>query len=164
MPGEELVRTEHQHWVVMVRPLLLPIALVVLVALLDLFNQVPADYRVLGTLLALAILGLALIATWVSWNSRTFTITNHRVILETGIVSRTSRVVALDRVQDVATEQSLLGRLLGYGKIEIDAAGAAGAEVLGALPHPQRFRDEVFARAEQLRNPGGAPASNPPAL
>lgn len=162
MPGEELVRTEHQHWIVMVKPLLLPVALLVLVLLLDLFDQVPGDYRLLATLAALAILGLALIATWLSWNSRTFRVTNHRVILETGILSRTSRVVALDRVQDIATDQSLLGRVLGYGRIEIDSAGAAGAEVLNALPHPKRFRDEVFARAEQLRSASSGPGPAPP--
>lgn len=159
MAGEELVRTEHQHWIVTVRPLLLPAALLVLVLLLDLFDQVPGDYRLLATLAAAALLGLALIVTWVGWNARTFTITDRRVILETGILSRTSRVVALDRVQDITTDQSVLGRLLGFGRVEIDSAGAAGAEVLSALPHPQRFRDEVFAAAEHLR--GGAPPAQP---
>ena len=41
MPGETLVLKEHQHWVVMVKPLLLPIAMVVLVGLLDAFQTIP---------------------------------------------------------------------------------------------------------------------------
>jgi uncharacterized membrane protein YdbT with pleckstrin-like domain len=160
MPGETLVMKEHQHWIVMIKPLLLPIAIVVLVALLDAFKTIPSDYRILATLAAVALLGLWLIVVWVRWNSRSFTITDRRVILDTGIVSRASKVIALDRVQDISTNQSLLGRMLGYGRIEIDSAGAAGAEVLSALPHPQRFRDEVFSRAEKLR---GAGASEPTA-
>ena len=155
MPGENLVLKEHQHWVVMIKPLLLPIALLVLVLLLDLFKTIPSDYRLLSTLVVVAILGLSLIAVWVSWNSRSFTVTDRRVILDTGVVSRASKVIALDRVQDISTNQSLLGRILGYGRIEIDSAGAAGAEVLNALPAPQRFRDEVFSRAEKLRGQGG---------
>ncbi len=154
MPGENLVMKERQHWVVMVNPLLLPIAVVVLVALLDAFQTIPGDYRIIATLAAVALLGLCLIVVWIRWNSRSFTITDRRVILDTGVFSRASKVIALDRVQDIATNQSLLGRMLGYGRIEIDSAGAAGAEVLSALPRPQRFRDEVFSRAEKLRTIG----------
>ena len=162
MPGENLVLKEHQHWVVMIKPLLLPLALLVLVLLLDLFKTIPSDYRLLSTLVVVAILGLALIATWVGWSSRSFTVTDRRVILDTGVVSRSSKVIALDRVQDISTNQSLLGRVLGYGRIEIDSAGAAGAEVLTALPAPQRFRDEVFSRAEKLRGQGGVEGTPAP--
>ena len=154
MPGENLVLKERQHWVVMVKPLLLPIALVALVVAADFVPNLSSDYKTIGTLAVIGVLGLSLVVVWVRWNSRSFTITDRRVILDTGIVSRASKVIALDRVQDITTNQSLLGRLLGYGRIEIDSAGAAGAEVLNALPHPQRFRDEVFSRAETLRNQG----------
>jgi uncharacterized membrane protein YdbT with pleckstrin-like domain len=166
MPGETLVLKERQHWIVMIKPLLLPIAILVLVALLDAFQAIPSDYRVLATLAAAALLGLWLIAVWIRWNSRSFTITDRRVILDTGVLSRASKVIALDRVQDISTNQSLLGRMFGYGRIEIDSAGAAGAEVLSALPHPQRFRDEVFGRAEKLRTPGAGEAAPlaPPAV
>ena len=166
MPGESLVMKERQHWVVMIKPLLLPIALVILVSLLDVFQTIPSDYRILATLAAVALLGVWLIVVWIRWNSRSFTITDRRVILDTGVVSRASKVIALDRVQDIATNQSLLGRMLGYGRIEIDSAGAAGAEVLSALPHPQRFRDEVFSRAEKLRGTGASEptAAAPPSV
>jgi len=154
MPGEKLVLKERQHWVVMVKPLLLPVALVVLAAVLDFASVIPSDYRLLATLATVAILGLSLIVVWIRWTSRSFTITDRRVILDVGIFSRSSKVIALDRVQDIATSQSLLGRMLGYGRIEIDSAGAAGAEVLTALPDPGRFRDAVFAEAENLRTQG----------
>jgi uncharacterized membrane protein YdbT with pleckstrin-like domain len=163
MPGETLVMKEHQHWIVMIKPLLLPIGLVVLAVVFDLLPNIQSDYKTLGTLVVVALLGLWLIVVWIRWNSRSFTITDRRVILDTGILSRASKVIALDRVQDISTNQSLLGRMLGYGEIEIDSAGAAGAEVLNALPHPQRFRDEVFSRAEKLRTSGlGEVAPAPP--
>jgi len=162
MPGETLVLKAHQHWVVLVKPLLLPIALVVLAAVADFLPSVPSDYKAIGTLAAIALLGLWLIVVWVRWNSRSFTITDRRVILDTGVFSRSSKVIALDRVQDIATNQSLVGRMLGYGRIEIDSAGAAGRELLSAQPNPQHFRDEVFSLSERLRTPGatGAPASS----
>src|SRR4029077_7152292 len=161
MPGESLVLKTHQHWVVMVKPLLLPVALVVLAAVGDFLPSVPSDYKTIGTLATVALLVLWLIVVWMRWNSRSFTVTNRRVILDTGVFGRSSKVIALDRVQDIATSQSLLGRMLGYGHIEIDSAGAAGREVLSALPNPQHFRDEVFSLAEQLRAPGAAAAPTP---
>src|ERR687888_45909 len=70
-----------------------------------------------------------------------------RVLLSYGVFSRTSKVIPIDRVQDVSTQQSLLGRALGYGRVEIDAAGSAGAEGLDHMPDPNGFRDEVFVQS-----------------
>ena len=159
MPGESLVLKERQHWIVMIQPLLLPVALVVLAAVLDFASVIPGDYRLLVTLATVAILGLALIVVFIRWSSRSFTITDRRVILDTGIFSRSSKVIALDRVQDISTNQSLFGRVFGYGRIEIDSAGAAGVEVLTALPNPAAFRDAVFAEAEHLRANPAPPSS-----
>jgi membrane protein YdbS with pleckstrin-like domain len=154
MPGENLVLRERQHWIVMVRPLLLPVALLVLALVADFLAIIPSDFRLIATLAVVAILGLALIVVWIRWTSRSFTISDRRVLLDTGIFNRSSKVIPLDRVQDIATSQGLLGRMLGYGRIEIDSAGASGAEVLSALPNPSRFRDAVFSQAENLRTQG----------
>jgi len=161
LPGESLVLKAHQHWIVMVKPLLLPVALVVLAVVADFLPSVPADYKTIGTLALIALLGLWLIVVWIRWSSRSFTVTDRRVILDTGVFSRNSKVIALDRVQDIATNQSLLGRMLGYGQVEIDSAGAAGREVLSAVPSPQHFRDEVFSLSEQLRSSGATITTQP---
>jgi hypothetical protein len=41
--------------------------------------------------------------------------------------------------------------MLGYGRVEVDAAGAQGAEVLDHLPNPDVFRDQVFVQTERRR-------------
>ena len=73
------------------------------------------------------------------------------MILDSGVFSRSSRVIPIDRVQDVATRRSPVGRILGYGTVEIDAAGSQGAERLDYVPAPDAFRDQVFTESEQLR-------------
>src|SRR5467141_1081737 len=55
--------------------------------------------------------------------------------------------------------QSLIGRILGYGRVEVDAAGAQGAEVLDHLPKPGDFRDQVFVQSEKRRGGGMAPSA-----
>lgn len=162
LPGENVLMSRHRHWVVPARSLLGPVALLVAVLAADGLlraGMVAGDVKLVATLAAIAILGLWAIVTWLRWNATAFTVTDQRVILDSGVLSRSSKVIPIDRVQDVSTRRPLAGRLLGYGTVEIDAAGAAGAERLDHVPAPDEFRDQVFVQSERLRRPAGpAPA------
>lgn len=167
LPGETVVARRHLHWIVPARALLAPVLLLVLVIVADALlreSMVARDVKTVATLAAVAILGLWLIVTWLRWNSTAFTITDQRVLLDGGVLARTSRVIPIDRVQDVATRQPLVGRILGYGTVEIDAAGSAGAERLDHVPAPNEFRDQVFVQSERLRRPADPAPSPSPAL
>ncbi len=167
LPGETIVMSRHPHWLVPVKTLLWPVAILVAVAVLD--RMLPAslvarDVKVVATLAALALLGGWAIVTWFRWMATTFTITNQRVILEEGLLSRSSKVIPIDRVQDVSMRQSLVARIFRYGSVEIDAAGSQGREVLDHVPSPEAFRDQVFVESERMRREsagGPAPASAP---
>ena len=153
LPNETVVMKLHRHWIVVARQLIWTILLVILVAIgvALIGGRVSSDIRLIAVLVALALLGLNMVVAWVRWASANFVLTDQRVILNTGVFSRSTKIIPLDRVQDCATHQSLIGRILGYGRAEIDAAGASGAEVLEYLPAPGRFRDAVFAQSQQLR-------------
>ncbi|TMF88113.1 MAG: PH domain-containing protein [Chloroflexi bacterium] len=154
LPGEKVVASRHIHWVMPLKAMALPVLLVVLVVLggdVLLRGNLGGEVRLVLTLLALALAGAWAIVTWIRWTATSFTITDQRVILDSGVFSRSSRVIPIDRVQDVATRRSLVGRILGYGTVEIDAAGSQGAERLDYVPAPDAFRDQVFTESEQLR-------------
>ena len=171
LPGETLVLKDHPHWITVVGSMLFPAVLVVAVAVLDLTLLSPnmqAGIYVphLRTFLTLGVVALGLLwlmAVWVSWRSIVYTLTDQRIMIQSGIFSRQEKIIPIDRVQDCTTKQSLIGRVFGYGRIEIDAAGAQGAEVLQYLPKPGDFRDQVFMQSEKRRGGGtpGAPASAP---
>jgi uncharacterized membrane protein YdbT with pleckstrin-like domain len=55
----------------------------------------------------------------------TYAITNQRLTIETGIVSRRMRQTRLERVQNVNTSQSLAERVLHIGTVDFDTAGEA---------------------------------------
>jgi uncharacterized membrane protein YdbT with pleckstrin-like domain len=164
LPGESIILRRHRHWIVPARSLFWPILLVVVVGVLDHYlkeSLVARDVKTVATLGALAVLGLWAIVTWLRWNATSVTITDQRVMLDRGVLSRSSKVVPIDRVQDVSTRQSILGRILGYGTVEIDAAGSQGAELLDHVPDPNHFRDEVFVQSERLRRPAGQSLPSP---
>ena len=60
-------------------------------------------------------------------------------------------MIPLDRVQDVSTRQNLVGRILGYGDLEVDTAGSIANDVFTYLPSPELLRDQVFVLSEGLR-------------
>ena len=166
LPGENLVLKDHPHWITLVKSVIVPAVLVVLVAVADFTILFPQDngsgFYVphLRTILSLGVVALALlwlIVVWIRWQSTSYSLSDQRIAIETGVFSRQEKIIPIDRVQDCTTRQSILGRVLGYGRIEIDAAGAQGAEILDHLPNPGQFRDQVFMQSERRR--GGAVAT-----
>jgi uncharacterized membrane protein YdbT with pleckstrin-like domain len=168
LPGENLVLKAHPHWIVLVKSIWIPLVAVALVViadftiLLDNYNSwnLPPRFRTFLTLGVLAIAGIWLIVVWIRWQSTAYTLTDQRIKIETGVFGRQEKIIPIDRVQDCTTKMSLLGRMLGYGRVEVDAAGAQGAEVLDHLPNPGSFRDQVFMQSERRR--GGTPSAAPP--
>ena len=164
LPGENLILRAHPHWVVVVKSLLIPIVLLVIVGIVDLTvksgTNIP-HFRTILTLVAIALAGLWFIVVWIRWQSTAYTLTDQRIKIETGVFGRSSKIIPIDRIQDCTTKQTLVGRMLGYGRVEVDAAGAQGAEVLDHLPNPGTFRDQVFVQSERRR--GSAPSAPAPA-
>jgi uncharacterized membrane protein YdbT with pleckstrin-like domain len=148
LPGETMILKAHPHWITLIRSLIFPVVLVVVVIwadftiLLDNYNSwnLPLHFRTYLTLGMFALALLWLIVVWIRWQSTTYTLTDQRIKIETGFFGRQEKIIPIDRVQDCTTRMSLLGRMLGYGRVEVDAAGAQGAEVLNHLPDPGRSR------------------------
>ena len=160
LPGENLVLKVHQHWIFVVKSILIPVALLILVVVSD-FTFIPSlKVSNLALFLTLGVVALALlwlIVVWIRWQSTSYTLTDQRIKIESGVFGRQSKMIPIDRIQDCTTRMSLMGRMLGYGRVEVDAAGAQGAEVLEHLPSPGTFRDQVFVQSERRR---GAPNSS----
>jgi uncharacterized membrane protein YdbT with pleckstrin-like domain len=153
----------HQHWIVLVKSFVIPVVLLIIAAIVDLTVKsgtgIP-HFRTIITLVAVAIALLWLIVVWIRWQSIAYTLTDQRIKIESGVFGRASKIIPIDRIQDCTTKQTLFGRILGYGRVEVDAAGAQGAEVLEHLPNPGTFRDQVFVQSERRR--GGAPSATAP--
>ncbi|MEA2160247.1 MAG: hypothetical protein QOD66_2627 [Solirubrobacteraceae bacterium] len=69
---------------------------------------------------------LVLIAGLIKRIQTTYTITNRRLTIDAGILSRELHETRLARVQNVGTRQSLLDRILRVGNVDFDTAAEAG--------------------------------------
>lgn len=155
LPGERVLASSCRHWVVLLRPIattiIAAIGLLVVLGLLPLAGEVRLFLMLAVALAAILIINLYY---W-GWRAHEYVLTDQRVILNQGIVSKFSRSIAIDRIQDLTTYQGLWGRTWGFGDIELESAGREGAELLSMVPHPQQLRNAIFAQIEARRRPGG---------
>src|SRR5256885_670896 len=154
LPGERILVSSARHWVVLVRPtvttvLAIAVSLVILVLL-----PIPGELRIL-LMLGVLLAGLVVLNLYYwGWRAHEYVLTDQRVILNEGIISRFSRSIAIDRIQDLTTFQGIWGRTWGFGDIELESAGRDSAEVLSMVPRPQQLRNAIFSQIEARRRPG----------
>jgi uncharacterized membrane protein YdbT with pleckstrin-like domain len=117
-------------------------------------NNVPA---VLTALALAALAGIAL--AWKLFNLRAneYVLTNHRVIRNTGLLNQQSMDSRLDKINNIEHRQTLWGRLLNFGDVEIDTASETGAAIFRNISHPLDFKRAIVTAAEEYRsaNRGG---------
>jgi membrane protein YdbS with pleckstrin-like domain len=113
MPEERVYVDARRHGVVLVRPLsrALVLALLGAVAFLGGWPVSVAGAALLG----LAALG-AVAAVW-RWDRTRIVLTGEKLFVVHGTLRRRAAAVRLAKVQTVEVEQSLFGRLLGYGTV-----------------------------------------------
>jgi uncharacterized membrane protein YdbT with pleckstrin-like domain len=68
-----------------------------------------------------------------------FAITNRRVIIKLGLMSRRTFEMNLSKIESVNVDQSLFGRMLGYGTITIIGTGGT-KETFADIAGPIEFR------------------------
>lgn len=68
-----------------------------------------------------------------------FAITNRRVIVKTGLISRKTLEMNISKIESVNVDQSIMGRILGYGTIQIIGTGGT-KESFAKINHPLEFR------------------------
>ncbi|MDR0429752.1 MAG: PH domain-containing protein [Tannerellaceae bacterium] len=70
-----------------------------------------------------------------------YAVTNKRVILKTGIISRRTVELVLAKCEGIQVVQSVLGRLFGFGSIVITTGGAINRYYYVAKPF--QFKMEI---------------------
>ena len=79
-----------------------------------------------------------------------YTLTDSKLEIDTGFISRTTRNVPIRRIQDVTVSANVFQRLLGFGDIVIDnASDLGGKAVMKNINTPKHYADILL---KQMRN------------
>ena len=145
-PGEKVLYSTNAHWVFYLPAIAAWIAALVL---LILSRSTTTEGLVLLCLSASAVVALvALYWTAKAWFHRWTTetdVTNLRIVHKTGFIKRRTFEMALDKVESVDVNQSILGRILNYGDVTILGVGE-GKETISTIASPLDFRNHITAR------------------
>jgi membrane protein YdbS with pleckstrin-like domain len=161
-PNERAVLVVHPHWWRLIGAsgggL---VGLVVAALLLGLGPFGPA--RVLAMVVGLASVGWILVGT-ARWYFEVLVLTDRRVVFARGVIARRTDEIPLKHVNDVRTEQGVLGRLLNFGRVRIESGNARGEELVTFIPSPERVRQALSTLAlESEQSSGAEPATPGPA-
>ncbi|HYL71208.1 MAG TPA: PH domain-containing protein, partial [Candidatus Dormibacteraeota bacterium] len=95
----------------------------------------------IGLCLLLVALGFLLLR-YVSFASSEFAVTDKRVIMKVGVLRRRTLEMQLSKVEALAVNQSLLGRLFRFGDIVVSGTGGT-KELFRQIGRPLEFRRAV---------------------
>ncbi len=154
LPGERVLASARRHWVVMLRPFATVLAGTLVAAIVVTVLPLGGELHLFGLLGVLLLALVVLNLYYWGWRSHQYVLTDQRVIINEGVLSRFSRSIAIDRIQDLTTYQGLWGRAWGFGDIELESAGRDGGEWLYTVPRPQQLRNAIFAQMEARRHSG----------
>jgi uncharacterized membrane protein YdbT with pleckstrin-like domain len=123
--GERILYEGHPSWRAIldfyVKGILATAAIALVVALVTGIGDGGADTG-LVTIVALVGVAVTILAGFVKRVATSYTITDRRLHIKRGIVSRTIQETRLERVQNVNYNQSVLQRILQIGDVDFDTA------------------------------------------
>lgn len=86
------------------------------------------------------------------WLTTEYTVTTKRVLLTSGLLTRTGRTIPLSRINDVTFEKGLLDRLLGCGTLVVSDASEQSGMRLRDVPQVEsvhrQLTDLIFGGAD----------------
>jgi hypothetical protein len=117
-----------------------------------LFLMFKPDFEAVGWLaLIVALVPLAeVFRIFADWFFERYIITNRRVMEVKGIINKHVRDSALEKVNDVELDQSVWGRILGYGTVQIITGSDIGMNMFRRISNPVRFKREMLNAKERL--------------
>ena len=156
--NEQIVLMTRQHWIMIVGALLVNGFFVLL--LLGIGWALGILVPVLGWI-SLAVAGVIsliplwrLVSDWLHWSNDLYVVTNRRIIQAQGVINKHIIDSSLEKINDVVLTQSVLGRILGYGDLEILTGSEIGVNLLRRIAEPVRFKTEMMNQKEGMGEMG----------
>ena len=85
------------------------------------------------------------------WRHNLWSVTNLRIIDETGFITRYSKESPLDKINNVEYDQSVWGRIFGFGNVDIQTAAEMGETKYMLIHHPKLLKDTITHAQEEYK-------------
>src|SRR5579859_5688751 len=153
--GERIALRTRQHWLATVIEGRTGWALVFLAVVLLVLAFVvgPGSIRTIVSYAGLVVLlvGLLwLVRVFWEWWAEDYLVTNRRVIKVQGILNKRSMDSSLEKINDAVLDQNLIGRILGYGDLDILTASDSAIDQFRMLRQAPTFKKVMLDQKHDL--------------
>lgn len=132
-----------QHWLKLALPFL---AWLMLAILLLVFIK---NYRV--DFIIILLTAIYPMIEYINWKNNLWCVTNLRVVDESGFFTRYSKESPLDKINNVEYDQSIWGRIFGFGNVDIQTAAELGETTYNLIHHPKLLKDTITHAQEEYK-------------
>jgi uncharacterized membrane protein YdbT with pleckstrin-like domain len=151
---EKLVLVLRRHIKVLFTPFLIFVLVAVLFGLSFLLPGQPIAS------IAVGVVGLVVLIKWsvwplVVWLNTTYAITTRRLVIRTGVLSRSGHDMPLSRLNDVSFSHNLLERMLGCGTLVVESGGEQGQLKLEDVPKVELVQRTLNRLSDDVRGVHG---------
>ncbi len=172
--NEQILWRARQHWIVLSANFVINLFIVVVIlAVYTAAGLIPGSIgEFLRSVRGLALWVLLIPFAWFGWEflqwwAEEYLVTTHRVVQTEGLINKHTKDSSLEKINDIVLNQSVLGRILNYGDLEIITGSDIGTNVLRRLAQPVNFKKTLLDQKAHLsdstedlpaRHPTTAPA------
>ncbi|SDR61515.1 PH domain-containing protein [Rhizobiales bacterium GAS191] len=143
--GEVVRHVTRKHWIIFVVPVFQIVIALILAGLGYKIGDIWVWFGWLMKMLGLILLILGALHFLGAWLVRVTTelaVTDRKVIGKWGLIARRTIEQRLQKVDSIEVEQTILGRILGYGTVEVRGSGVSMTP-LRLIGDPLTFRRRV---------------------
>ncbi len=142
---EQIIFETHKHWFVLIIPLVISLTLIALSFYIYTKLTLLMWWHFIAPVLAL----VYFIYKYYSWRFDLWVVTSNRVIDEFGVFTISSKESPIDKINNVSYQQSLWGRMFGFGNVQVQTAAEMGETSYTFLSNPQKLK-EALSTAQEL--------------
>ena len=137
---ENVVIVIKSHWLIIVWPIIL--AIIGLIA-----GILIGSYGYIIPFILICYLGYKIIQR----NNNLWAVTNLRVIDEFGVFTLNSKESPLDKINNVTYNQTIWGRIFGFGNVQIQTAAEIGSTTYHMVEKPKSLKDTITQMQEEYK-------------
>lgn len=141
MKNERIVYQAQLHWWIFVRPIIF-----LIFGLAFFTSGEEGAAKNIGLIIVIVSL-ISLIWQFIKKKNSEFVVSNKRVVLKSGVISRNVNEVVLSKAEGMNVNQGLFGRIFGFGSIIVTSGGATNS--YHNIADPLRFRKEINEQIEE---------------
>lgn len=149
--NETLIIEVKKHWIVLLTPLVASLCVIWFYFEIPQapdvnsgFGKLIKDILIYGMILCIGyFIYVVLERRYNIW-----AVTNRRVIDECGIITHKAKESPIEKINNVDIVQTIMGRMFGYGKVQIQTAATYGESWIDYVENPKELQDAILKQIE----------------